>query len=50
MIFDKMLNKFYWYCMVFISVFYLPVISLLSSKPRFHIVNTFQFDLCVYTR
>jgi hypothetical protein len=27
------LNKFYWYCMVFINVLYLPVISLLSSKP-----------------
>ena len=28
------LNKFYWYCMVFINVLYLPVISLLSSKPK----------------
>jgi hypothetical protein len=27
------LNKFYWYSIVFINVLYLPVISLLSSKP-----------------
>jgi hypothetical protein len=27
------LNKFYWYCIVFINVLYLPVISLLSSTP-----------------
>ena len=32
-IFKYWLNKLYWYCMVFINVLYLPVISLLSTKP-----------------
>jgi hypothetical protein len=57
------LNKLYWYCMVFINVLYLPVISLLSSKPtishREHFsvwlvcvyvtVNVYNQELCLIT-
>jgi hypothetical protein len=46
------LNKVYWYmyCMVFINVLYLPVISLLSSKPTISLREHFSVWLvCVYT-